>query len=156
MQTDKFNQIDMANVMYAFVAIRAAPGLQALDSMAQHVNTHYPLYGQAEMAQMMYGFSRLLFHPGAVVGRVMVVFHRHPDLFDTNSKRLLTIALNALEGNNPSMGALGAREFVKPTEEERAAVVERARVELEYEQARAQRGRAGVRTRQGTSTLPAQ
>jgi hypothetical protein len=129
----EFNQVDMANIMYAFVAMKAAPGLQALDAMAQHVNTNYSLYGQVEMTQMMYGFSRLSFHPGAVVGRVMVVFQRHPDLFDANSKRLLRNALPALEGSNPQLGILNSRDFddVASAEQKEARATQR-RTEAEF------------------------
>jgi hypothetical protein len=126
----------MANVMYGFVAMRTSPGLQALDAIAQHVNTNYSIYGQVEMAQVMYAFARLSFHPGAVVGRVMVVYHRHPDLFDANSHRLLAHALPSLEGTNPSIGALGSRDFDAPTEAQRTAVVERSRIQKENREAR--------------------
>ena len=104
-QISEFNQVDMANVMYAFVAMEAAPGLQALDAMANHVNADYASYGQAEMAQVLYGFARLAFHPGAVVGRVMVVYNRNPDLFTANAYRLLSYALPVLEGVDGSVGA---------------------------------------------------
>lgn len=109
-QISEFNQIDMANVMYAFVAMEAAPGLQALDAMANHVNANYADYGQAEMAQVLYGFARLAFHPGAVVGRVMVVYNRNPDLFTANAYRLLSYALPVLEGVDGSLGALASRD----------------------------------------------
>jgi hypothetical protein len=110
LQTSEFNCIDMANTMYAFVAMNAAPGLQALDAMAQHLNTHYSDYGSVEMTQMLYGFSQLSFHPGAVVGRVVVAFNRQPQLFDANSKRLLSYALPSLEGNNPTLGVLNSKD----------------------------------------------
>ena len=54
MQTDEFNHVDMANVMSAFVAMRAAPGLRALDAIADHVNAHYSRYGAMEMSQARY------------------------------------------------------------------------------------------------------
>jgi hypothetical protein len=88
-QVDDFNAIDMANVMYSFVAMRFDPGLLILDAVAGHVNDRYHDYGPAEMAQVLYGFATYDFHPGAVYGRVAVVCARNPGVFDKNSRRLM-------------------------------------------------------------------
>ena len=52
LQISEFNEIDVANVMYGCVAMQLTPGLQALDALAQHVNTNYAQYGSSEMAQV--------------------------------------------------------------------------------------------------------
>ena len=67
--------------------------------------------------QVLYGFARFNFHPGAVVGRVTVVFQRHPDFFTAKSHHLLNYALPALEGRNPSVSLLGSRPDTPMSEE---------------------------------------
>ena len=50
-QVDECNAIDMANIMYSFVAMEYDPGLLILDSIAWHVNNRYQEYGPVEMAR---------------------------------------------------------------------------------------------------------
>lgn len=52
-QVDECNAIDMANIMYSFVAMEYDPGLLILDSIAWHVNNRYQEYGPVEMAQVL-------------------------------------------------------------------------------------------------------
>lgn len=51
-QVEECNSIDMANMMYSFVAMQYDPGLLILDSIAWHVNNRYQEYGPVEMAQV--------------------------------------------------------------------------------------------------------
>jgi hypothetical protein len=108
LQVDELNDIDVASIMYSYSSMMSNPGLVALDALAVHVNTKYDTYGPAEMAQTLYGFARLNFHPGAVVGRVMVVFRRDPGLFDNSAVKLIDYALGVLDNQNPKTAALGS------------------------------------------------
>lgn len=103
MQVNEFNHIDVANLMCGLVSVRHAPAVQVLDVLADHVNANYAQYTPVEMAQVLYGFARMSFHPGAVVGRVVVVFNLYPDIFDANSHRLLAYALPVLDRSAPQI-----------------------------------------------------
>jgi hypothetical protein len=104
-QVTEFNHIDIANVMCGLVGVKHAPAVQALDVLADHVNMHYAQYTPVEMTQVLYGFARMSFHPGAVVGRVLVVFNLYPDIFDANSHRLLTYTLAVLDRQSIPMAS---------------------------------------------------
>lgn len=73
-----------------------------------------------------------------------VVLGRTPDIFDSNSRRLLKHALSTLEGHNQDYVALGSRDFDAPTTQERAAVLERSRAEVAYERTRRRVAATGI------------
>lgn len=103
--------MDIANFAYAFVAMEYDPGLLTLDAIARHVNDRYTEYGPVEMAQVLYGFAFFGFHPGAVLGRVSVVYRRRPELFDKNARRLIQYALTSLDKQAMVDAPLASYEF---------------------------------------------
>lgn len=101
----------MANFAYAFVAMEYDPGLLTLDAIARHVNDRYTEYGPVEMAQVLYSFAYFGFHPGAVLGRVSVVYRRRPELFDKKARRLIQYALASLDKQAAIDAPLASYEF---------------------------------------------
>ena len=53
--------------------------------------------------QVLYGFATLDFHPGAVYGRVAVVYARNPEAFDRASLRLMKFAVKVFQGKQGSV-----------------------------------------------------
>lgn len=101
----------MANFAYSFVAMEYDPGLLTLDAIARHVNDRYTEYGPVEMAQVLYSFAYFGFHPGAVLGRVSVVYRRRPELFDKSARRLIQYALSSLDKQAMVSAPLASYEF---------------------------------------------
>lgn len=106
----------MANFAYSFVAMEYDPGLLTMDAIARHVNDRYTEYGPVEMAQVLYSFAYFGFHPGAVLGRVSVVYRRRPELFDRNARRLIQYALASLDKQAMVDAPLASYEAVKSNE----------------------------------------
>lgn len=87
-----------------------------MDAIARHVNDRYTEYGPVEMAQVLYSFAYFGFHPGAVLGRVSVVYRRRPELFDKNARRLIQYALASLDKQAMVNAPLASYEFDESNE----------------------------------------
>lgn len=59
---------------------------------------------------MLYGFATLDFHPGAVYGRVAVVYAKNPEAFDRASLRLMKFAVKVFHNKTGSVADQGSLE----------------------------------------------